>query len=304
MHINSIFKKSVTAMLLAFTLFFGSCSHKKGINENTIKITATFYPIYVLLLNITDGISGIQLSMLAPTDTGCLHDYQLTTGDMKKIEECSILVANGAEMENFLDKLLELKSDKVIIAAEGFPLVEENPHVWVSPRGAQYMAKQITRELSVLDPAHSQQYENNCQIYVSKLDELCSQMHSILDQHAGKKIVTFHEAFPYFADEFNLKIESVIEREPGTAPSPRELAELVNSINSILAGETRIALFAEPQYSSSAAQVIARETGLNIYELDPCVTGNSSVSEARDSYINAMKNNAIVLGQALSDLSQ
>ena len=81
--------------------------------------------------------------------------------------------------------------------------------------------------------------------------------------------MTFHEAFPYFAKEFNLNIISVVEREPGTEPTPAELQETIEQVKKL---PVKV-LFTEPQYSPSAAETIARETGAKIYTLDPVVTG-------------------------------
>ncbi len=304
---NTNNRKNLAFFMAAAIFLLSSCSPKKATavqpdntDTNTIKITATFYPLYVSLLNITDGVEGIELSLLAPPDTGCLHDYQLTTKDMKKIENSNILVANGAGMEDFIEKILETKKDSLIIASEGFELTDNNSHVWVSPEGAIHQTQRIVEGLSHLDPSNATKYVMNGNAYLLKLQNLRNHMHSILDEYSGKKIVTFHEAFPYFASEFNLEIASVIEREPGEAPGPKELKEQISEINSIISGGNKIALFAEPQYSSSAAEIIAKETGLKVYELDPCVTGNLKSEYIKDSYITAMKKNAEVLKEALA----
>lgn len=304
---NTNNRKKLAFFMAAAIFLLSSCSPKKATavqpnntDTNTIKITATFYPLYVSLLNITDGVEGIELSLLAPPDTGCLHDYQLTTKDMKKIENSNILVANGAGMEDFIEKILETKKDSLIIASEGFELTDNNSHVWVSPEGAIHQTQRIVEGLSHLDPLNATKYVMNGNAYLLKLQNLRNHMHSILDEYSGKKIVTFHEAFPYFASEFNLEISSVIEREPGEAPGPKELKEQISEINSIISDGNKIALFAEPQYSSSAAEIIAKETGLKVYELDPCVTGNLKSEYIKDSYITAMKKNAEVLKEALA----
>lgn len=304
---NTNNRKNLAFFMAAAIFLLSSCSPKKATavqpdntDTNTIKITAIFYPLYVSLLNITDGVEGIELSLLAPPDTGCLHDYQLTTKDMKKIENSNILVANGAGMEDFIEKILETKKDSLIIASEGFELTDNNSHVWVSPEGAIHQTQRIVEGLSHLDPSNATKYVMNGNAYLLKLQNLRNHMHSILDEYSGKKIVTFHEAFPYFASEFNLEIASVIEREPGEAPGPKELKEQISEINSIISDGNKIALFAEPQYSSSAAEIIAKETGLKVYELDPCVTGNLKSEYIKDSYITAMKKNAEVLKEALA----
>ena len=289
-----MYPKKMTAALAAFCL--AALTAFSAQPQKVLKITATFHPLYIMLENITENVPGVEIAMLAPANTGCLHDYELTTRDMKAITNCDILVANGAGMENFLQKALSMKKGAVIVAADGFPLTENNPHVWVSPTGAVYEVQNIAAGLEKLDTAHAALYKQNADTYVSKLQQLSSDMHAALDGFAGSRIVTFHEAFPYFASEFHLSIASVIEREPGTIPNARELADLIAQIKQAQKDGSSISLFAEPQYSSSAAGVIARETGLTVYELDPCVTGPLD----KDSYITSMRQNMTVLQKALS----
>ena len=304
-NIARTFRLIVLCVPLLFSMVLPmSCSKgKKDADDGSIKILASFYPLYIMLMNITEGIQGVSISMLAPPDTGCLHDYQLTTKDMRSIEDADIFVVNGLGMEDFLDKVLEDNgaSGKMVVASGGYgslsggSLINGNPHLWVSVDGAVYQVLEIANGLSTLDPGHSDLYMENASSYVAKLLDLSIKMHAGLDDFAGKRIVTFHEAFPYFAREFGLNLAAVIEREPGEDPSARELDELVSLIKDLRSGGGSVALFAEPQYSSSAAEVIAAETGLKVWELDPCVTGEI----AGDAYIRAMEKNLEVLEAAL-----
>jgi len=106
--------------------------------------------------------------------------------------------------------------------------------------------------------------------------------------------VTFHEAFPYFAKEFGLHILTVIEREPGSEPTPAELQAVIEQVKPLAAK----VLFTEPQYSPDAAKTIARETGARIYTLDPVVTGEANES-AMDAYLTTMRKNMETLKEAL-----
>ena len=90
-------------------------------------------------------------------------------------------------------------------------------------------------------------------------------MHKELAPYKGRSIITFHEAFPYFAREFGLKIAAVMEREPGSEPSAKELAETVDLIK-----KTGIAaLFSEPQYPCERGGYHRQGNRLNVYVLDP-----------------------------------
>jgi zinc transport system substrate-binding protein len=201
-------------------------------------------------------------------------------------------------METFMDKVVsQLPALKVIDASKDIPLIngygEEgaNPHLWVSISNAIQQEKNIGQQLATLDPEHAAQYNANTTTYVGKLEELQARMHQVLDGVGKRDIITFHEAFPYFAREFNLNIAAVIEREPGSEPSAAELADTIE----IIKKSGINALFAEPQYPSRAAETIAKETGAKVFILDPVVSGPMEA----DAYINIMERNMKTLQEAL-----
>ena len=263
------------------------------------RIVTSFYPMYVATINITDGVDGVEVYNMTKPQTGCLHDYQLMTEDMKTLEKADAFVINGAGMEDFMDKVTEQqKKLKVIDASRGIELIHDeegdNPHVWLSVTDAITQVRNIADQLKEADPTHAAAYEKNAAAYIEKLTSLKSEMHAALDTVPHKDIVTFHEAFPYFAKEFNLNIIGVVEREPGTEPTPTELQETIEQVNAL---PTKV-LFTEPQYSPAAAETIARETGAKIYTLDPVVTGEATPA-AKNAYIDTMKKNMQVLKEAL-----
>ena len=298
------FKYVLCAMMVMLSLLAAGCGGheaQKGSKEGEFVIVTSFYPMYIDVLNITEGVEGVKVVNMTKPQTGCLHDYQLTTEDLKTLESADAFVVNGGGMESFLDKVASQqknlkiidasKSDKINFLKDGD---EENPHVWLSVTYAIEQVKAITSQLCEADPAHEKQYRDNAMAYVEKLMNLREEMHGELDNLSHKDIVTFHEAFPYLAKEFRLNIVSVVEREPGTEPSPKELEELIAQVKAL---PVKV-LFAEPQYSPVAAETIARETGAKLYQLDPVVTGEAK-PEAKDAYLNTMRENMKVLKEAL-----
>ena len=264
-------------------------------------IVTSFYPIYVFTSNIVHDIPGVRVENMTEPQTGCLHDYQLVPADMKVLEKADIFVINGAGMESFLDKVVSQLPDlEIIEASKGIPLLkdehgEDNPHVWVSISGAIREVRNIAEGLAGLDPENAELYRKNGEEYVKKLEALKEKMHEALKDIKTRDIVTFHEAFPYFAQEFGLNVVAVVEREPGSEPSAGELAETIRIIKDL---DVRV-LFAEPQYSTRAADSIASQTGAKVYILDPVVTGPKDA--APDSYEKTMEENLKVLIEALYD---
>ena len=296
--------KILSLLLLVLSVALVGCGGTdKSAEKKTaepFRIVTSFYPMYVATINITDGVDGVEVYNMTKPQTGCLHDYQLMTEDMKTLEKADAFVINGAGMEDFMDKVTEQqKKLKVIDASRGIELIHDdeegdNPHVWLSVTDAITQVRNIADQLKEADPAHAAAYEKNAVAYIEKLTSLKSEMHAALDNVPHKDIVTFHEAFPYFAKEFHLNIIGVVEREPGTEPTPTELQETIEQVNAL---PTKV-LFTEPQYSPAAAETIARETGAKIYTLDPVVTGEATPA-AKNAYIDTMKKNMKTLQEAL-----
>ena len=264
--------------------------------DEPLRVVTSFYPVYVATLNISAGVPGVEVHSLTSPHIGCLHDYQLTAGDVRQLADADLLLANGAGMETFLGKVKEQSpSLRVVEVSGGIPLMDGNPHVWVSFEGASRQVDNIAEALALAAPEKADTFRANAETYKAALAALDEKMKSSLAPYAGTPIVTFHEAFPYFARDYKLDLVGVIAREPGTEPSARELADTIGLVR-----ERKVkALFAEPQFADKSAQVISRETGVKVYELDPVVTGPSEPSEARGAFLRAMEKNLGVLQEAL-----
>lgn len=295
--------KGIFIVFLSLIVMSG-CATKKDTSTSsiasgkTVNIVTSFYPMYIATLNVAKDIPNVKVINMTKPMTGCLHDYSVTPDDMKNLEGAQIFVVNGAGMESFMDKVTgQMPNLKILESSKGIELIKgdgnkgDNPHIWVSISNAITQVKNIGKELSVLDPDNAIKYKSNTDEYVKKLETERDKMHKTLDTLKNRDIVTLHEAFPYFAKEFNLNIIGVIEREPGSEPSAKDLDETILQVKKLKVK----ALFAEPQYPTKAADTIAKETGSKVYSLDPAVTGPMEA----DAYINIMESNLKALEEAL-----
>ena len=132
--------------------------------------------------------------------------------------------------------------------------------------------------------------------YAQRLTELDQELRDGLADLPRKDIITFHEAFPYFARAYGLNVVGVVNREPGDALSPAQLAELVGVVEELGTPP----LFVEPQYDDLAARTLAQETGAEVYTLDPVVTGPTDET-ALTRYEDVMRENMRTLQQALGE---
>ncbi|MCI5772717.1 MAG: metal ABC transporter substrate-binding protein [Clostridiales bacterium] len=290
-------KKRLLAGLMALVLLaVGGCAAA----EDDKEVVASFYPVYVLLQNVTAGVEGVSVRCLTAPSTGCLHDYQLLTQDMRALETACVFVINGAGMESFLPVVAEGFPDlPVVDSSEGIDLLANEPgaetpynaHIWLAPENAARMVENMVAGLSEAMPEHAEAFAANGAACVARLKALDEELRAGLENLSRRDIVTFHEAFSYFAKAYGLNVVAVVALEPDEGISPRMLTELVDKV--VQAGNPP--LFTEPQYESNAALAVQQETGAPVYELDPLVTGDG----APDAYEAGMRKNLQVLREAL-----
>ncbi len=275
-------------------------------------IVTSFYPVWVMTLNLTRGLEDhVTVRNLAAPTVGCLHDYQLQTADMKVLSSADAFLVNGAGMEAFLPEIARALPDlPVIEAADGIQLLgnigaveileaedtEVNSHLWLDPSRAVLMAENLASGLIRLMPEDQEVIAANLEDCRSRLFELDSLLREGLKDLPRRDIVTFHEAFPYFAAAYDLHIVAVVNKEPGEVLTPSQLGILVREINRL----GNPPLFVEPQYTDLSARTLSRETGSSVYTLDPMVTGPESDVPA-DYYETVMLKNMQTLIEALSD---
>ncbi len=279
--------------------------------EASRQVVTSFYPIYLFALNLLDGIEDVSVTNLAAPDTGCLHDYQLQTGDMKVLAKADAFLINGAGMEGYLDGVFEaFPALPVVDASRGVTLLEDcsahdhdshehehayNAHIWLDAENAILMVTNLADGLMAALPHHADAIAANRDAYIARLAALDAELTAALATIPRKDIITFHEAFPYFAHAYGLNVAAVINRDPDDALSPRQLADLCKTVKALGAPP----LFTEPQYEDKAATTISRETGAPIFTLDPIVT--SPADAPLTYYEDVMRQNLAVLLEALGE---
>ena len=294
-------KKAFALLLALLVVFLSGC----GAVAEDVSVMATFYPVYILAENVLDGVEGVTLSSMTPPSTGCLHDYQLLTSDMRALAKCSALLINGAGMETFLPDVTGQFPDLTVIdCSQGVELLTEeedhghdheqvtyNAHIWLAPENAIQMVRNLRDGLSALLPDQKDRIAENAEAYIDKLSALDEELRAAVEPLPRKQIVTFHEAFPYFARAYGLEVAAVVALEPDEPISPRMLKQVIEKVRA--AGNPP--LFSEPQYENTALRTVAQETGATVYELDPLVTGDG----AKTAYEDVMRKNLKVLLTAL-----
>lgn len=285
-------------ILLAIIIFivYKNINRDENINDDKIRIVTSFYPMYIMTLNITDGIENVEVSNMASEFSGCIHDYTLTTSDLKKFEEADIFVENGFGIENFSQKIIDTYPEIKVIESgkqitdyvyEDNEKENINAHFWTSIDNYILQVKEISDELCKIDNSNMEKYKENESRYINKLEELKKEYNEKLQNIKNKQVVSLNESFSYL-----LKFAGINEILIQTDHEQNSLsAETVRNVIDNMKENNIKAIIIEQNDDEQNASTIANETGAKIYRLKDCMSGDNTL----DSYINTMKENLEIL---------
>ena len=185
-----------------------------------------------------------------------------------------------------------------------------NPHYWIDPLNGRIVAKSIGKRLCRLAPEHADYFDERTESFQRQLDErmfgrelvakiggsklwallLKGRLEQLLEEpgqpalggwlvamrlYAGKRIITYHRSWSYFAHRFGLEVADELEPKPGIPPSPGHVADVVKRVKD----EGIEVLLMEPFYSRKAPDLVASQTGISIVECANCVGGQPEVTD-------------------------
>jgi ABC-type Zn uptake system ZnuABC Zn-binding protein ZnuA len=305
-------KKRFLILSLAAALLLTACGQPVP-REDKLTIVATTYPVYLFASSVTEGVDGVEVLRLDTGSTSCLHDYNLTVNDMKKIERADVIALNGVGLEEFMEDALHTSDALVIDCSEGVHLLENeshhhdehdhshdghdhghfDPHYWMDAENALVMVENIAEAMVELDADNAKVYQENGEEARQELQVLDDLLETYREGLDVPGLITFHDGFRYFCHAYGLDLLESIEEEAGSEASAKEIVEITHLVK-----EHDIpVIFTEVNGSDATAKAIVRETDCAIAQLSMCMDGPD---DNLNHYLNAMLGNmaAIVNGFA------
>lgn len=274
--------------LLSAVLFIFLLS---GCGEAKSDIVATTAPLREFTEAVCEG-TGLNVGVIVSQPISCVHDYALSTNQMRAIESAQVLVCTDLSLETYLEGPLHYYKGELLTTIEGISLLpgeegEFDPHIWLSPENAATMTGNIAAQLSHLYPEHAGQFQANAKAYSLKLYSLEAECRDLLSDISVNQLITFHDGFAYFAACFDLEILAAMEEESGSEASAEDLITIVSLVR-----ENHLpAVFVEQDGSRSASSVISAETG--------CSVGVLSTGIGGTDYFKTIRGNAAAIREAL-----
>ncbi|MTJ10784.1 ABC transporter substrate-binding protein [Anabaena sp. UHCC 0253] len=269
------------------------------------KVVTTFLPVYLFTKAVAGDVADVEILVQPGTE---VHEYQGTPANVKAIATANVVIKNGLGLEEFLadtiknaanSKLVEIDASKGIKAINKISPIDKtaagedvhdhshehssgNPHVWLDPILAKQQIVNIRDGLITADPANQANYQANAAAYIQELDNLNNEFAQTLKQTPGCTFITFHDAFPYLAQRYNLKQVAVVEI-PEKQLSPTDVQKVINTVKKYQVK----ALFSEPGVDNKLLTSISQDLQISVQTLDSLETGDTNPQY----YFKAMRAN-------------
>ncbi len=228
-----------------------------------------------VLADLVRQVAGARafVTSLVPKG-GDVHTFDPRPSSLRAVASASLIVRNGLGLDDWVAGLVANTgtSAAVLAAAEDLPGVAYlpgegdaatvNPHIWMNVANAEQMVAKIAGALTAADPAGAQAYTERAAAYRAQLAQLDAELRTrmVAIPASDRTVVAFHDAFPYLADAYGLRIDGTIVAAPGQDPSAGSVADLIAAIRR----DHVKAVFAEAQFNDELARMIAVETGVAV----------------------------------------
>jgi zinc transport system substrate-binding protein len=240
-----------------------------------VRVLATFYPVYEFARNIAGA--KLNVSLLVPM-TVDVHAFEPTPSSVLAVAQASVLIYNGAGLEPWIPSIVAAADNPNLVlvdASAGIPTLtvppqfqKENrtvdPHIWLDPVLAKQQVANILQGLIRADPTDEPTLRANAAAYGAQLDMLNSEAVNLTSSPATRYFVTFHEAFAYFANQYNLTqipIAGPFEEEP-TATDIQNVIDAIHTYHLCYVGY-------ESLENPTISQSIASQTNATLILMDP-----------------------------------
>ncbi len=260
--------RTFLAVVLAATLL--ACSRPASPSPTTgpLPVVATTTVLADIVGRV--GQEHIAVTSLVPKG-GEVHTFDPSPHDIARVEAARLIVANGLGLDDWLAQLARDAGTNapVVSLGDALPAGElileggrPNPHAWLDPNLAAAYGRTAAEAFARIDPPNAAAYSDNAEGFATDMAALADELFARVEAlpQANRKIVSFHDAMPYFGRALGLEIVGNIVSAPGQDPSAGELAALIDAIR---ASGAR-AILSEVQFSDELAQTLAAETGATV----------------------------------------
>ena len=280
-------------------IVLASCSSSNdsaSTNESSLETTSDSVVAELPVIAVTYSVLGDIVSQLVGDnatvnvvipDGQDPHEFQPSAKDIETINNAALVVSNGLEFEESLEEVLENIADSggnIFMVGEHITVRKTedgdehkddggdhgdgdghaggDPHLWLSPATMLEMLPALT---SALSEATGADLSESSASLSAKLQDLDSEVESIINSLGECNLVSGHDEMGYFADRYGCEVIGVIIPSFTTTSEATagELAELKKQVEQYNVP----AIFTGLGVSPDTATQLAKELGIEAVTL-------------------------------------
>ncbi len=281
---------AISAALLFTVLLAAACASNDDDSDNRLRVVTSLEIFADMVRNVAGDRAEVTALLPSGADP---HTYELSPGRVVDVARADLAFVNGLGLEGSLRTVIdENAGGPVDVLTDGLDIVDGNPHLWLDPMLAISYVQSILLALAANDPEGATEYAANAAAYADELLALDAEIEAALASipPERRKLVTFHDAYPYLANRYGLEVVAVVAPSPGQEPSARAIVDLIDAIET----QNVPAVYKEPQFNAGVLESAADEAGARVLDLL-----SDAFIDGVESYIDLMRFNAAQLQEGL-----
>ena len=288
------------------------CEVGEVIQGRPLRIATTVAPITSIVANIAGGTASM-ITGVVPEGTNS-HTFEPKPSDAATLESADIIFINGLVLEeptkdlalanikssaNICELGTEILPESEYIYDFSFPKEggKPNPHLWTNPPMVKKYAQVVRDVLVRRDPSNAAIYESNFSAFALKIDALddAIKIATATIPEDQRKLLTYHDAYAYFAVNYDYTVIGAIQPSSFDEPTPKEIGELILQVRS----QKVKAIFGSEVFPSTVLEQIGAETGVRYVDVlrDDDLIGEPG--DAEHSWLGLMRFNFVTIVEAL-----
>jgi ABC-type Zn uptake system ZnuABC Zn-binding protein ZnuA len=271
-----------------------------------VEVATTVAPITSIAANVAGG--GAEITGIVPEGTNS-HTFEPKPSAAELLAGVDVVYVNGLALEEPTKELAEANGAEVVelgsacideqdwIYDFSFPEADgkPNPHLWTDPVYARCYARVIRDDLVARDPGHAAVYRRNYERFAALVDELDQAMRTSFSTIPKRELLTYHDAYAYFAKHYDWKVVGAIQVSDFEDPTPKDVAGLIEQVR-----EREVpAIFGSEVFPSPVLEQIGSETGARYVDVlrDDDLPG--APGDAEHSWVGLMHFDYVTMTEAL-----
>ncbi len=303
---------AVSAALVAASLLPAACGASRAgpaATTGKLRIATTVAPLTSIVANIAGDRA--EVTGIVPEGTNS-HTFEPRPSVAELLAKADVVYVNGLKLEEPTTKLAKanLRDGADVVEVGTLAIPEDayiydfsfpkdegrpNPHLWTDPKYALRYAEVVADDLGRRDPANAGYYVANLEAFGRVIDELDAAMRTSFATIPVRKLLTYHDAYAYFAEDYGWDVVGAIQVSDFGDPSPREVADLIAQVRA----EGVPAIFGSEVFPSPVLEQIGKEAGVGYVDELRDDDLPDQPGDADHSWLGLMRFDYITMTEAL-----